>query len=823
VNLRPRLEALEDRVVPTFLFHITGDIAGQPLSYDGSGGPLFETYREGLPVNETVTVENDNGLPFTVSVSTPPFNPPVTGWPPGVTAQVNGNVVTISGTPAPGTAGGYYAGLDADFPGDSAHAAERDGLAYRIAVLPPLISFSPGTAVGTGIDKSFTGTGTFPVGVASSLTVTASGGEPGSPPTVSFDSPATSLPPGISVQVSGSTATLSGTPDPGTAGVYSLGFSASSGQETNTDRFILTVTGVSGPVARDDTATTAKNQPVTLNVLANDSNPGGVGFNLTSTTDPSHGKVTLNPGGTVTYTPDTDFTGTDSFQYTITDNNGKTAVATVTVTVSATPLPPPVANNDTATTTENQPVTIDVLANDSDPNGSTPSVTAFSPAHDGTVVLNGGGFVTYTPRPGFVGTDQFTYTITGPGGTATATVTVTVNAAAPMPPVANNDFITTSRDHFVPISVLDNDSDPNGLELRVTSVGQPNFGTTAIDGNTVVYTPVGSVTGPDSFSYTIANSAGLTATATITVNVVDVTLPPVANTDVAVTPQGQAVLIDVLANDSDRSGLTPTVTAFSPAHDGTVVLVGGGFVFYTPRPGFIGTDLFTYTITGPGGTATGTVLVAVGLSQDQAYVAAAYAKLLGREPDTGAYTTATVEMNITPVDAIPDRHDRVVDTISQSDEYRRNQIQDLYRELLNRDPDDGGLRSYLDFLSKGGSLEEVRKGILSSPEYQQKHPDYVGALYKDILKRVADPAGAQFFKDLLAKGGTARQVVDAISGSVEAVDLSIRFAYKSILGREPDPNGLLELSRQVRLGLITLDEVPGKLLESLEFVKSLKK
>jgi hypothetical protein len=90
---------------------------------------------------------------------------------------------------------------------------------------------------------------------------------------------------------------------------------------------------------------------------------------------------------------------------------------------------PPVAVNDTASTQEDTPVTVDVLANDSDPDGDPLSVISNQDPGNGTAVINGDDTITYTPDPGYSGTDSFTYTISdGNGGTDTATVTITVLA-----------------------------------------------------------------------------------------------------------------------------------------------------------------------------------------------------------------------------------------------------------------------------------------------------------------------------------------------------------------------------------------------------------
>jgi hypothetical protein len=138
-------------------------------------------------------------------------------------------------------------------------------------------------------------------------------------------------------------------------------------------------------------------------------------------------------GNTVTYQPDTGYSGPDSFQFKAHDGQlDSTSPATVSITVNHVNHPP-VANNDSATTAANAPVTVNVLANDNDPDNNTLTVTGVSTAPaDGTAVVNADNTITYTPATGYSGPDAFGYTISdGNGGTASATVTIVVSSAKP--------------------------------------------------------------------------------------------------------------------------------------------------------------------------------------------------------------------------------------------------------------------------------------------------------------------------------------------------------------------------------------------------------
>ena len=207
------------------------------------------------------------------------------------------------------------------------------------------------------------------------------------------------------------------------------------------------------PVAADDTATTGKNAPVTINVLANDTDPAGLPLTIASVnTTGTKGAVTINPGQTtVTYNPNGQFAGltagqtaTDTFTYKATDGTQTSSAATVTVTItgSGTAAQPPTVTAHSYKAVGNTPlgvgttpaapaatVTGTALSGDSDPNpAATLTVTANTqPAH-GTVTMNPNGTFTYLPNPGYTGADTFQATIAGSNApTVTATETITIN------------------------------------------------------------------------------------------------------------------------------------------------------------------------------------------------------------------------------------------------------------------------------------------------------------------------------------------------------------------------------------------------------------
>jgi hypothetical protein len=197
-------------------------------------------------------------------------------------------------------------------------------------------------------------------------------------------------------------------------------------------------------VAVDDNTTTKEDTAVTIPVLNNDSDVDGNSLSVASVPTPANGAAGINPDNTVTYTPNANFNGIDSFIYTVVDGNGGSDTATVSIIVLAV-NDAPQAVDDSATTDQETAVTVDVLANDSDVDGDTLMITTVSNPTNGNAAINPDDTVTYAPTPGFFGVDTFTYTISdGNGGTDTATVTIDVlpvTAACDLYPIALSEDV----------------------------------------------------------------------------------------------------------------------------------------------------------------------------------------------------------------------------------------------------------------------------------------------------------------------------------------------------------------------------------------------
>ncbi|MDT9176300.1 MAG: Ig-like domain-containing protein, partial [Limnospira sp. PMC 1256.20] len=303
------------------------------------------------------------------------------------------------------------------------------------------------------------------------------------------------------------------------------------GSSTGTDRFTYTVEDDDGatsneatvfltieenqpPIANDDNATVRTGNTVTINVLNNDSDPDGVLIpdTVAVVDSPDYGNITVNPNGTITYSHDGSSTGTDSFTYTVEDDDGATSnEATVFLTIEENQ--PPIANDDNATVRTGNTVTINVLSNDSDPDGVlVPDTVAVVDLPDyGTITVNPNGTITYSHDGSSTNSDRFTYTVEDDDGATSNEATVFLTIEENQPPIANDDNATVRTGNTVTINVLSNDSDPDGVLVpdTVTVVDLPDYGTITVNPNgTITYSHDGSSTGTDSFTYTVEDDDG---------------------------------------------------------------------------------------------------------------------------------------------------------------------------------------------------------------------------------------------------------------------------------------------------------------------------
>ena len=362
----------------------------------------------------------------------------------------------------------------------------------------------------------------------------------------------------------------------------------------------------SAPVAVDDVASTDEDTAVVIDVLANDYDVDEDPLILYSFSPASHGTVAI-VGGKITYTPDSDYYGLDSFTYKVSDGSGEADIGTVTITVN--PVnDAPVAVDDTYTTNEDTMLWIDivgVLGNDIDIDYDCLSAVLETGPASGTLSLNSDGTFYYVPDADFSGTDSFTYRVfDGTEYSNIATVTITVSPVNDAP-VAVDDDASTNEDTPVTIDVLTNDIDVDSTSLSVVSATNPSHGTVTINADgTLTYQPYVDYYGPDSFTYTVDDGDGATDIATVTITVNPVNDAPVAVDDAYSIDEDEGLYIGapgVLGNDGDVEGdtLQAILLSMPGTHqDGDTgwAFSSDGAFYYVPKPDWYGTTSFTYQV-----------------------------------------------------------------------------------------------------------------------------------------------------------------------------------------------------------------------------------
>ncbi|HHC6614571.1 TPA: tandem-95 repeat protein [Vibrio parahaemolyticus] len=371
----------------------------------------------------------------------------------------------------------------------------------------------------------------------------------------------------------------------------------------------FTVAPVADIVA--DKATVVEDTPTIIKVLGNDTFEGdGKVVSLDTNNGPANGTVSVNPDGSVTYTPNDNYYGADSFTYIVT--SGGVSEST-TVSVDVTPVnDAPVAKDDTAITDEDTPVTIDVLPNDTDVDGDKLSIESASvPKEQGTVEVVNGKLV-FTPAENFNGDAEITYTVTDGALTDQATVNVTVNAVNDTPVVESSIADQTLAEDFtqytIDLNTAFSDVDNVDGELSFSVSGNSNIQVAIVNG-IATFTPTADWNGSEALTFTATDPSGESVSQTV-----NFTVAPVADivADKATVVEDMPTIIKVLGNDMFEGDdkVVSLDTNNGPAN-GTVSVNPDGSVTYTPNDNYHGADSFTYIVTSGGVSESTTVNVDV--------------------------------------------------------------------------------------------------------------------------------------------------------------------------------------------------------------------
>jgi len=321
------------------------------------------------------------------------------------------------------------------------------------------------------------------------------------------------------------------------------------------------------PIANDDAYSGMQNTNIVCPVLSNDTdaenniNTGSV----TIVTQPTNGTLVVGPTGIVTYTPNLDFNGSDSFVYNFCDFGNQIECsnnATVSLTVIGNQ--PIVANADTYYTPMDVAVNCNVLSNDVDVENEIDlsSLTIIEQPINGTLTVDLlTGVVTYTPDNGFLGSDSFIYEICDLGNPTPVycdTALVTINVYDPMnnqPMIANDDTYNSGEGMVVNCNVLANDIDPeNNIDVPSLEIlVQPTNGNAVVSGGMIIYTPNSGFLGTDVLEYKICDLGSPTFCDSATVSITITPNASIANftiSDIEIKLAGNTIQFKGVENNS---------------------------------------------------------------------------------------------------------------------------------------------------------------------------------------------------------------------------------------------------------------------------------
>ncbi len=347
------------------------------------------------------------------------------------------------------------------------------------------------------------------------------------------------------------------------------------------------------PVANDISESTLEDTPKTITLNGTDPDNDSLIYYIQS--NPSNGTLGSLNGNTISYTPNTNWNGTDIFTYKVRDGNSDSNTAVVTITVTS-DNDAPNSNNITRTTTKDTALTIELSATDVEGNTLTYSIVS-NPSNGALTGLNG-NTVNYTPSTSWTGNDSFTYKANdGELDSNISTVTIIVNDVTggqnSAPTVADAGIGVTED---VPETFTFSGNDADGDDLTFNVVSNPSNGSVSINGDQFTYTPNENFNGSDPFIYQANDGVANSNTAVITMNVVPINDAPTiddfqGNTEEDITKSVAPTYYDIDNVNEDQTYIIVT----QPANGNVTLNPDSNLSFeYRPEGNWHGTDTFTY-------------------------------------------------------------------------------------------------------------------------------------------------------------------------------------------------------------------------------------
>lgn len=362
------------------------------------------------------------------------------------------------------------------------------------------------------------------------------------------------------------------------------------------------------PVADIQSITIVEDNSQVINLEGTDIENDTLTYSIVSA--PNKG-VLSGTAPNLTYTPNTNQTGADSFTFKVNDGQLDSNTATVTISITAV-NDAPITNNTAFSLNEDTVLTDSLLFQDGDSGSGTYTVVNL-PTH-GVINLNSTtGSFTYTPNNNYNGSDSFTFKFNdGQFDSNISTVNLTILPVNDLPVVADQNLLT-NEDTALSITLSGNDIDSN--PLTYTIISSPNNGVITGSGTNITYTPNSNYNGTDSFTYKANDGTGDSNGSTVSITITSVNDNPVANNQSVSLNEDNSLNGQLTGSDAEGSPLTFTLA--TGAMKGLVVVNTDGSFSYQPQTDEFGSDSFTFVVSdGVLTSTTGTVSITINPAND---------------------------------------------------------------------------------------------------------------------------------------------------------------------------------------------------------------
>nr|MBP6460038.1 tandem-95 repeat protein [Crocinitomicaceae bacterium] len=360
------------------------------------------------------------------------------------------------------------------------------------------------------------------------------------------------------------------------------------------DTIFINVTPVNdSPLVANESVSGPEDTPIPGNITSNDSDlEGAVTVVTTPLVNPKNGTIAILANGNFTYTPSANFNGKDTVVVSVCDNGSPSICLNDTIFINVTPVNNgPIANKDEVTTNEDTPVTIDVVFNDTDLDGfiDVTTVKIKNQPKKGTVTVDPiTGKINYVPTSNTIGNDTLVYEVCDNGSPVLCDTALVVVKIIPTddPPIfiTNDTTLICDKPTTFCFDTLDLDSGINTLSILCNQ-----YQSAKLNSKCLIYNPIDGFTGKDTICVLVCNSFTCD-TLKVVFDVV-----PKANNDLEETDDQTPVIINVLINDKNPIGGTPSVVITKQAIKGKAIIDNKtGKILYVPKPGYCGLDTFYY-------------------------------------------------------------------------------------------------------------------------------------------------------------------------------------------------------------------------------------